>query len=634
MAASKQKKDDPFVVTFEERGDQTIVRKSNDLVQMTRNNLTLSQQRLMLHIFSMIKPEDTDLPSYELSIYDFIKMTGMDPHSGALYKQVRKNIEELANAPIQWIKNNGTSTVETFRWIDKVRIDEGRARMTITLDPVLKPHLVQLKTLYTTMDVTYTMLMRSTYSIRIYELCKSYQSLYLKKKAAGEPLVWNLSMLYEQLSYTANRWSDFRRLALEKAKAEINEKTDIIFNYDVYEKKGQKVLSLVVTIDPVDDAAAQANLDSINSTVRKKSKKKGRPTVAIEDSLLDDPSVITFDYVSAPETTIPYSFGRHRTELRKEIVVKARMDQLRAKITPEELHAVEVIIDVLADACCTIQAGDGEQDGGNKTVFGKMNAIILDCGGLTSWLAGVAPRYAQEIIPRSQTMRSPARYLNKVLREDMDNYRIYIFRKAKPAAEPKEELLEAEYHVMDEPVQQTMPEPEPPTVELIPETIVKRQDMRKEFAKFVDDGYLEKTLTSGQRGAYHEIYRHLAARCVPSPSSLRNGLKDEMRLHYLACMNEVIEKYGSLTPLMEAMAHELDFDVFWAKAAKDPNVNNPMGLFYHIIEERALNPIGTIMNDQAQRQKVDAKEKGEKDKWHNESWMDAFEEDIPDDSEE
>ena len=57
--------------------------------------------------------------------------------------------------------------------------------------------------------------------------------------------------------------------------------------------------------------------------------------------------------------------------------MKARMDQLRAEITPEELHAVEVIIDVLADACCTIQAGDGEQDGGNKTVFGKMNAIIL-----------------------------------------------------------------------------------------------------------------------------------------------------------------------------------------------------------------------------------------------------------------
>ena len=622
------------VATYSGRGNQTIVRKSNDLIQNAMYSLSLSQQKLMLHIFAMIKPSDTELPRYEMSIYEFLKLCGVDPHNGSMYKQVKKNIEDIANAKVQWIRLAGTQKITMFRWLSSATIDEGTGKIVLTLDQSLKPHLIQLKEFYTTMNITYTLPMKSQYSLKIYELCKSYQSLYLKKKAAGEPLVWNLSMLYEQLSYTANRWSDFRRLALEKAKAEINEKTDIIFNYDVYEKKGQKVLSLVVTIDPVDDAAAQANLDSINSTVRKKSKKKGRPTVAIEDSLLDDPSVITFDYVSAPETTIPYSFGRHRTELREEIVVKARMDQLRAEITPEELHAVEVIIDVLADACCTIQAGDGEQDGGNKTVFGKMNAIILDCGGLTSWLAGVAPRYAQEIIPRSQTMRSPARYLNKVLREDMDNYRIYIFRKAKPAAEPKEELLEAEYHVMDEPVQQTMPEPESPKVELIPETIVKRQDMRKEFAKFVDDGYLEKTLTSGQRGAYHEIYRHLAARCVPSPSSLRNGLKDEMRLHYLACMNEVIEKYGSLTPLMEAMAHELDFDVFWAKAAKDPNVNNPMGLFYHIIEERALNPIGTIMNDQAQRQKVAAKEKGEKDKWHNESWMDAFEEDIPDDSEE
>ena len=47
-------KKDNLIVTFEERGNQTIVRKSNDLVQLTRNNLTLSQQRLMLLIFSLM----------------------------------------------------------------------------------------------------------------------------------------------------------------------------------------------------------------------------------------------------------------------------------------------------------------------------------------------------------------------------------------------------------------------------------------------------------------------------------------------------------------------------------------------------------------------------------------------------
>ena len=269
-------KKDNLIVTFEERGNQTIVRKSNDLVQLTRNNLTLSQQRLMLHIFSMIKPEDTELPSYELSVYDFIKLSGMNPHSGALYKQVRRNIEELANAPVQWIKNSGTTTVETFRWINKVRIDEKKARMTITLDPVLKPHLVQLKTLYTTMDITYTMNMRSTYSIRIYELCKSYQNLYLKKKSDGEALIWNLNMLYEQLSYTANSWSGFRRFALDKAKSEINGHTDIVFDYEVNEKKGQKVLSLIVTIEPEDEEVARENLEKINKRANRKTKKRRR----------------------------------------------------------------------------------------------------------------------------------------------------------------------------------------------------------------------------------------------------------------------------------------------------------------------------------------------------------------------
>ena len=438
---------DNLIVTFEERGNQTIVRKSNDLVQLTRNNLTLSQQRLMLHIFSMIKPEDTELPSYELSVYDFIKLSGMNPHSGALYKQVRRNIEELANAPVQWIKNSGTTTVETFRWINKVRIDEKKARMTITLDPVLKPHLVQLKTLYTTMDITYTMNMRSTYSIRIYELCKSYQNLYIKKKTDGESLIWDLNMLYDQLSYTANSWSGFRRFALDKAKSEINGHTDIVFDYDVYEKKGQKVLSLAVTIEPEDEKIARENLEKINKRAGRKTKK--RKTPVIDDMDTEDQTLITFDYVSAPETSIPYSFGKDRAKLKKEIEIKARLEQLQEELSPAEYNAVMLILDILATACCTIRPGDQVEDGGNVEVFGRMNAIILDCGGLTQWLRGVAPRYASEIIPAAQSKKSPVPYLTKILMEDMDNYRIYIFKAGSAAqAAPVDEspkIYEAEF---------------------------------------------------------------------------------------------------------------------------------------------------------------------------------------------
>lgn len=50
------------VATYSGRGNQTIVRKSNDLIQNAMYSLSLSQQKLMLHIFAMIKPSDTELP--------------------------------------------------------------------------------------------------------------------------------------------------------------------------------------------------------------------------------------------------------------------------------------------------------------------------------------------------------------------------------------------------------------------------------------------------------------------------------------------------------------------------------------------------------------------------------------------
>ena len=62
------------VATYDGRGNQTIVRKSNDLIQNAMYSLSLSQQKLMLHIFAMIKPSDTELPRYEMSIYEFLKL--------------------------------------------------------------------------------------------------------------------------------------------------------------------------------------------------------------------------------------------------------------------------------------------------------------------------------------------------------------------------------------------------------------------------------------------------------------------------------------------------------------------------------------------------------------------------------
>ena len=273
------------VATYSGRGNQTIVRKSNDLIQNAMYSLSLSQQKLMLHIFAMIKPSDTELPRYEMSIYEFLKLCGVDPHNGSMYKQVKKNIEDIANAKVQWIRLAGTQKITMFRWLSSATIDEGTGKIVLTLDQSLKPHLIQLKEFYTTMNITYTLPMKSQYSLKIYELCKSYQNLYITKKEKGEPLVWNIETLKKQVDCNAANWAHVRRTVLDKAKSEINGHTDIYFDYEVYEKDRQRVIAIAVTIEPVDKQVADDKLNeitkSMSNRVRSKKGKSDRSHVVL-----------------------------------------------------------------------------------------------------------------------------------------------------------------------------------------------------------------------------------------------------------------------------------------------------------------------------------------------------------------
>ena len=269
LVAEDYEEKEQTVATFGERGNQTVVRKSNELIQNAMYSLTLSQQKLMLHIFAMIKPSDTELPRYEMSIYEFLKLCGVDPHNGSMYNQVKKNIEDIANAKVQWIRIEGTQKYTILRWLESATIDQRTGKIVLTLSPLLKPHLIQLKELYTTMDVTYIMLMKSQYSIRIYELCKSYQSLYLQNKAKGKPLIWDIDQLRKQVDCSATNWAHIRRIVLDKAKSEINGHTDIVFDYEVYKKAKSKVVAISVKIEPVAQSEASRNLTDISSAISK-----------------------------------------------------------------------------------------------------------------------------------------------------------------------------------------------------------------------------------------------------------------------------------------------------------------------------------------------------------------------------
>ena len=592
------------VATYSARGNQTIVRKSNDLIQNAMYSLTLSQQKLMLHIFAMIKPSDTELPRYEMSIYEFLKLCGVDPHNGSMYKQVKKNIEDIANAKVQWIRLAGTQKITMFRWLSSATIDEGTGKIVLTLDQSLKPHLIQLKEFYTTMNITYTLPMKSQYSIKIYELCKSYQNLYLEKKKKGEPLVWSIETLKKQVDCNASNWAHVRRTVLDKAKSEINGKTDILFDYAVYEKDRQRVIAISVTIEPVDKQVADQKLNEITKLRSKRLRKKTTALEVAETGTLDDdPNILTLDYVSVPETTIPYSYGATPDLLAQELGVKAELDKLALVLAPEELDAVHVIVDAMVRMAGT--PSDKMIDGGNAVFFQTVNNVIDNCKGLRRWFEGVASRYAAKVIPTARTKRAPMPYLYKSIMNDLEDYRLYVAgigveelrdEDAEPTenqAPPVPDLLEADF---------VEAEPDAAPAQLTSEDAATKKAMIAALEKFSDYENLKARLSGGQQEALEDIVQMTAYFCRRNVKGKDDGMiEGKANMQFVGSLNRVIARYGDLSPLFEALAVTMDYDTYWKELMKNPRIKNPKLVFQTEIEKALLMPAAVLGEFRARR---------------------------------
>ena len=592
------------VATYSARGNQTIVRKSNDLIQNAMYSLTLSQQKLMLHIFAMIKPSDTELPRYEMSIYEFLKLCGVDPHNGSMYKQVKKNIEDIANAKVQWIRLAGTQKITMFRWLSSATIDEGTGKIVLTLDQSLKPHLIQLKEFYTTMNITYTLPMKSQYSIKIYELCKSYQNLYLEKKKKGEPLVWSIETLKKQVDCNASNWAHVRRTVLDKAKSEINGKTDILFDYAVYEKDRQRVIAISVTIEPVDKQVADQKLNEITKLRSKRLRKKTTALEVAETGTLDDdPNILTLDYVSVPETTIPYSYGATPDLMAQELGVKAELDKLALVLAPEELDAVHVIIDAMVRMAGA--PSDKMIDGGNAVFFQTVNNVIDNCKGLRRWFEGVASRYAAKVIPTARTKRAPMPYLYKSIMNDLEDYRLYVAgigveelrdEDAEPTenqAPPVPDLLEADF---------VEAEPDAAPAQLTSEDAATKKAMIAALEKFSDYENLKARLSGGQQEALEDIVQMTAYFCRRNVKGKDDGMiEGKANMQFVGSLNRVIARYGDLSPLFEALAVTMDYDSYWKELMKNPRIKNPKLVFQTEIEKALLMPAAVLGEFRARR---------------------------------
>ena len=225
-----------------------LVVKSNELIQKSRFELSLTEQKTIAFVCALIKPIDAldrinGVPfqlEYDFNIRDYCKVCGIDYDNGNNYIKVKETLKKLSDRSM-WVEFGDTDVL--CRWLSKVKTNKRSGVAHIKLDEDLAPYLFDLGQKFTQYQLYNILAFKSAFSVRIYELMKSYA--WQKSKTFDIDELKSLLGVENVKSYT--RFPDFRRYVLEIAEREINELSDLIISYEPI-TKGRKVVGIKFNI--------------------------------------------------------------------------------------------------------------------------------------------------------------------------------------------------------------------------------------------------------------------------------------------------------------------------------------------------------------------------------------------------
>ena len=219
--------------------------KANELIQKSRFNLSLQQQKIVLFLISQISAFDEDFKLYEFNIMDFCRICGIDETSGKNYTDLKQAIKDIADKSL-WITIEDEETL--LRWIEKPYLNRNSGVIKIRLDNDMKPFLLQLKKNFTSYELLWTLKFSSKYSIRLYELIKS---IHFDERESYSR-VFKLEELQRMLgAENYSRYNDFKKRVLIPAIDEINSYSDKTVSYNEL-KSGKTISSINLTIETKD----------------------------------------------------------------------------------------------------------------------------------------------------------------------------------------------------------------------------------------------------------------------------------------------------------------------------------------------------------------------------------------------
>ena len=243
------RKKDEIIKIHQER--EELVVKSNELIRNTRYSLSEMQQKIVIYLISKICAQDTYIKHVKFSLAEYCDLIGIRRNNNREYKYIQKSIQDLRNKS-WWFELSDKSVL--FSWVDYAEIDKNTGIIDIALSDSLKPFLLDIKGNFTKYELINILVLKSKYSIRLYELFKSY--LWLGKWEVDVDLFRELVNVGEKYS----DWTEFKRNVITPSIKEITKYTDLEIKMEI-RKQGREIRTLIFNI--TEKRGVQLTLDLI-----------------------------------------------------------------------------------------------------------------------------------------------------------------------------------------------------------------------------------------------------------------------------------------------------------------------------------------------------------------------------------
>jgi plasmid replication initiation protein len=211
--------------------------QSNKLIESSYT-LTVTEQKLIRLLASMIKKDDDDFKEYKFQTKVLIKV--LNTSSSRFYRDI-DNITDLLMQRIIKIKDKETGDWEKYHWVDTAKYKKGILQLRIHKD--LKPFYLSLDW-YSKYQLKNIMQFKSTYSFRLYELFKQYEGIGYRLISIEE-----LRLILDINKKQYPKFANLKQKVLNVGIKEINTNTDLYISFEEI-KESRKVTSLKINIKP------------------------------------------------------------------------------------------------------------------------------------------------------------------------------------------------------------------------------------------------------------------------------------------------------------------------------------------------------------------------------------------------